>query len=318
MVAVCILLGAREGGTGYKFFFEPSGGRLGLLDSQLRHVGSILLGAGAPSGTVVDPSGEIVVRSSDGLAVFAQDGSLRRQLLDDPGRGLVAYARPGWVVTSVKGEIVALSIDGRERRLVDAAELPSAVRTLGADRFAVSVGHDLRIYSGWPPKLEKKMHLPADITVVEPISAGKLVVATTASGERSGRRLATLATAALYEYALPDLRLESKRLLEDVGLAHALRRIGDELALVLLGCYAGQPDVIRFLKADLTDSSRPELTIDGPTSLATSGDHLLIALSACGTLAAGANGSLLDYDVTTRKVTKLLDGPYLVFETDGS
>ena len=299
-------------------YLSPYNG-LELLDESYKPIAYIRLdGSGPPSGAVLEPSGEMVVRNSRGLTAWSKDGKFERLIASMPGGlptdiGTLAALKPGWVAASIAWDLSAYAVDGSSR--VPIATLPNhpfALRALPRGILVANMGRELRIYGGWPLRLIRRIAFDDDITAFDLESPDSIFVATTKNGN-TYPPTRPFGRVTLFEYTIDGGRKLRFRELEEYGKIVSLRIVDDGIAAAFLGCYNGEA-IIRFYNRDLGNENRGPLGIDGFPDLAVSGHHLLIAARACMSF----NGALWDYDTKWNWMSKIMDGATHVYGTDGS
>jgi hypothetical protein len=311
---------AHSATTPVAFVYLSGSNTLELIDASYNAIASIPLdGSGPASGAVLEPTGELVVRNSQGLTVWSSNGQFERRIGATSGRrfsdfGTIAALKSGWVASSFGSDLSAYAIDGSSRVPIDTLlHGPSfSIRALSRGILVANMGRELRIYSGWPLKLVRRIAFQDDITAFELEAPDTILIATTKEGN-TYPPTRPFGRVTLFEYMIDSGRELRFRKLEEYGKVVSLRIVDNWIAAAFLGCYRG-PAMIRFYNRELANENRGPLSVDGFPYLAVSANHLLIAARSCMSF----NAALWDYDLKWNWKSKIIDGATHVYETDGS
>ena len=280
---------------------------LRLYDAAtLRLVATIPTGHTVPTGIVVEDDGQVVVRGA-GLSVYSMDGTPIRTLSAEAGRGWLARLKPGWVAATFFDDVVAYSVDGKSVQRVDSFFVPLGLNVTPGGKLLVRSQHQVRIYSGWPLRLQSSITFGDDVTSVEPISADVIVVATSPHGDQMEEPRKPVGEVTLYEYKLSDQGLLHKVSLGLKGFS-IVSRVGDMIAVYVDQCSTLRPGTVVFLRSDLSRSDLKDYDVGGTASVTATDHELIMGVSPC---TSRVPGEIWEYDVLTGIPKKLFDGPFL-------
>ena len=269
-----------------------------------------------PTSVVVVSNDDYVIRDGNGLTVYGANGEPKRRLYSYAGWGYVSRVKRGWVAMTDSLGVMGYAVDGRDKFRIDSSGYASGLRYLPGGWLAVNHRRWVSIFHGWPSLLERTLNFSEDVTAIEPVDSKRFLIATSQHGlDSTGPAFSyRIGVIHLYAYGIPSFRLLEHQSLEETGRA-TIRRVGNIIAIQVADCDGSGKVFLRFLNLDLSKSSLPDYRLIGPATLATADGHLLIAQRECG---GYEGGTLWDYDPAKRAAQKMVNGPYIVMQDDGS